>query len=46
MFIGNRYLPEEGTNVLSIEDDLNLGLWVVGRNGSVTHISMINLNYE
>lgn len=38
MFIGNRYLPEDGKYALSIEDDLKMGIWIVGRNGNVTHI--------
>ena len=37
-FIGNRYLPGEGTEALSIEDDGALGLWVVDSKGAVSHI--------
>jgi hypothetical protein len=46
MFIGNRYLPEDGKYALSIEDDLRLGVWIVGKNGSVTRIEYLELNYE
>jgi hypothetical protein len=46
MFIGNRYLPEDGKYALSIEDDLKMGIWIVGRNGSVTHIENLKLMYE
>ena len=46
MFIGNRYLPEDGKYAISIEDDLKLGIWICGKNGSVTHIEMVELTYE
>lgn len=39
-FIGNRYLPGEGTEALSIEDDDALGLWVVSSKGEVSRIEM------
>lgn len=38
--IGNRYLPGDGLEALSIEDDSSLGIWVVNSKGEVSHIEM------
>lgn len=45
-FIGDRYLPGDGTKVVMIDGDGNLGLWVVGLNGSTTHIVMKAISYS
>lgn len=38
--IGNRYLPGDGLEALSIEDDGSLGIWVVNSKGEVSHNEM------
>ena len=44
-FIGDRYLPDDGKNIIMISDDLMNGSWVVGKNGDVTHIIMQQISY-
>jgi hypothetical protein len=44
-FIGNRYLPGKGIEVLSIEDDKEYGLWTVNSEG-VTHIALAEYSYK
>lgn len=45
-FIGDRYLPDEGTNPIMIDTDGNKGLWVVGQSGNTTHIKMVIMKYS
>jgi hypothetical protein len=43
--VGNRYIPGDGTEVLSIEDDNNNGIWIVNSQG-VSHIAMETVSYK
>jgi hypothetical protein len=43
--ISDRYLPGDGSNVISIEDDGQLGLWLVNVEGEVSHIEMKEVSY-
>lgn len=43
--MGSRYLPGDGTQVISIEDDGEMGVWTVNSQGQVTHIGMKSLTY-
>lgn len=45
LLIGNRYLPGDGKNVISIEDDGSLGLWLVSESGEASHIAMQDIGY-
>ena len=45
MMIGDRYLPGDGSNVISIEDNGKLGLWLVNDKGQVSHIEMKEISY-
>lgn len=43
-FIGDRYLPGDGTNAVSIEDDGSSGVWVTDNLNEITHIVFAGLN--
>lgn len=43
--VGNRYIPGDGTQVLSIADDGNNGIWTVNSQG-VSHIAMQTFSYK
>jgi hypothetical protein len=43
--MGNRYIPGDGTEVLSIADDAHNGIWLVNKQG-VSHIAMEAISYR
>ena len=42
-FMGNRYLPDNGSDPVFISDDQDNGLWVVSKSGNLSHIRMVRM---
>lgn len=43
-FIGNRYLPGDGYEVISIVDDASNGIWTLNSAGQSTHIQFVAMS--
>ncbi len=45
-FMGDRYLPDNGSSVIMIENDGQNGIWAVSSSGNVTRIEMRRISYK
>ncbi len=44
--MGDRYLPDNGSSVIMIENDGQNGIWAVSSSGNVTRIEMRRISYK